>query len=231
MRRPPSAPLRPLALWWARRRMRHRPLLWWVTVVGLALFAALSLTGAVDRARAEAERFGPLRPVLVARHDLAVGARLTPEQVEVQDRPAALVPDGALDRAPEHQVVAQPILAGEAVVASRLATSLLPAGTRALAVPTGPGRLDLRPGDRVDVLATFDPLVAPPGEDPTAVVARAAVVVDVRGQGVTVAVTEAETTRVALALAQATITLALTPGASPAGFVAQAPPGTVAGDG
>lgn len=95
----------------------------------------------------------------------------------------------------------------------------LTAGSRALAVPTGPGALALRPGDRVDVLATFDPLVAPRGEDPTATVARGATVVAVRGQGVTVAVSAVEAPRVAFALSQATIALAL------------APPGTVAGDG
>ena len=92
-------------------------------------------------------------------------------------------------------------------------------GSRALAVPTGPGALPLHPGDRVDVLATFDPLVAPAGEDPTVAVARAATVVGVRRQGVTVAVSEREAPRVAFALSQATIALAL------------APPGTVAGDG
>jgi Flp pilus assembly protein CpaB len=212
VRRPPSPPLRPLALWWARRRLHRRPLLWWAAVVGLSLTAGLTLTGAVGRARAEAERFGPLTPVLVARRDLAVGARLTAEQVVVRERPAGLVPEGALSAPPQGLVVAEPVLAGEPVVAARLSPFVLPPGARALAVPTGPGRLDLRPGDRVDVLATFDPLIAPPGHEPTEVVARAAVVVDVRGQGVTVAVTEAETPGVALALAQATITLALTPG-------------------
>ena len=81
----------------------------------------------------------------------------------------------------------------------------------ALALPTGPGALGVRAGDRVDLLATFDPLVAPAGEDPTVTVARAATVVSVRARSITVAVTEAEAPRVAFALSQATITLALTP--------------------
>jgi Flp pilus assembly protein CpaB len=80
-----------------------------------------------------------------------------------------------------------------------------------MAVPTGPGTLAVRPGDRVDVLATFDPLVAPAGEDPTTTVARAATVVGVRPRAVTVAVTADEAPRVAFALSQATISLALTP--------------------
>jgi hypothetical protein len=77
----------------------------------------------------------------------------------------------------------------------------------------------VRAGDEVDVLATFDPLVTPAGEDPTVTVARAATVVAVRSRAITVAVTEVEAPRVAFALSQATLTLALTP------------PGTVAGDG
>jgi pilus assembly protein CpaB len=218
--RRPSSSLRPLALWWARLRLRRRPLLWWAAVVGLSLVAGTVLASTVDRARAEARRFGPLRSVVVARQDLPVGTRLDPELVAVRQWPADLLPEGAVTAAPEDGVVVQPIAAGEPVLDRRLGTtSLLPAGSRALAVPTGPGRLDLRPGDRVDVLATFDPLAAPVGEDPTATVARAATVVAVRGQAVTVAVTEAEAPRVALALSQATITLALTP------------PGTVAPDG
>ncbi|MET0663993.1 MAG: hypothetical protein ABW008_00400, partial [Acidimicrobiales bacterium] len=77
--------------------------------------------------------------------------------------------------------------------------------------PTGPGALGVRPRDRVDLLATFDPLVAPAGEDPTVTVARVATVVAVRTRSITVAVTAAEAPRVAFALSQATITLALTP--------------------
>ena len=120
---------------------------------------------------------------------------------------------------PDGQVVSQAVLAGEPVVEARLGGDrLVPPGSRALALPTGPGALGVRPGDRVDLLATFDPLVAPAGEDPTVTVARAATVVAVRTRSITVAVTAAEAPRVAFALSQATITLALTP------------PGTVAAD-
>jgi Flp pilus assembly protein CpaB len=187
-------------------------LLWWVAVLGSALAAGLVVSGAVESARAEATRFGAPVPLVVARRDLAPGTILRAGDVEVTERPAGVVPAGAIDRPPLGAVVTQTVLAGEALVAVRLdRDGPMAEGTRALALPTGPGRLDLRPGDRVDVLATFDPLITPRGEDPTVTVAHAATVVGVGGRAVTVAVTEAEAPRVAFALSQATITLARTP--------------------
>jgi Flp pilus assembly protein CpaB len=208
----PSSPLSPFALWRARLALRRRPVLWWLTVIGLSLTAGLLVQGGLDQAQADARRFGSPVDVAVARVDLAPGAEVGPRTVELRPWPSTLVPNGALRSVPDDLVVTQPVLAGEPLVDARVGEGgLVPAGSRALALPTGPGALGVRPGDRVDVLATFDPLVAPEGEDPTATVARAATVVSVRARAVTVAVTEAEAPRVAFALSQATITLALTP--------------------
>jgi Flp pilus assembly protein CpaB len=193
--------------------------LWWGVVLGLSLATGLLVESGLSRARAEAERFGPPVPVVVARRDLAAGARLGPENVELRDWPTRLVPERAVTSLPVDGVAATPVHAGEPIIASRVAPNLLPPGRRALALPAGPGNLGVRAGDEVDVLATFDPLVTPAGEDPTVTVARAATVVAVRSRAITVAVTEVEAPRVAFALSQATLTLALTP------------PGTVAGDG
>jgi Flp pilus assembly protein CpaB len=210
--RRPQSPLRPFALFRARLRLRRRPVLWWLAVVGLSLTIGLVLESGLSRAQADARRFGAPTEVAVARVDLAAGATAGPATVELRPWPEGLVPDGALNRVPEGLVVSQAILAGEPVVETRLgAEHLVPPGRRALALPTGPGGLGVRPGDRVDLLATFDPLVAPAGEDPTVTVAQAATVVSVRARSITVAVTETEAPRVAFALAQATITLALTP--------------------
>jgi Flp pilus assembly protein CpaB len=189
--------------------LRRRPVLWWICVLGLALTMGLLVEGGLDKAQADARRFGSPVEIAVARVDLAPGAAV---DAELLPWPSDLVPRGALPHVPDGLIATQPILAGEPLVRSRVGEGgLVPAGSRALAVPTGPGALGLRPGDRVDVLATFDPLVAPRGQDPTATVARGATVVNVRAQAVTVAVTEAEAPRVAFALAQSTITLALTP--------------------
>lgn len=187
-------------------------MLWWLAVVGLSLSVGLLLESGLSRAQADARRFGEPVRVVVARVDLAAGAMAGPDTVALRSWPASLVPNGTLRTVPDGQVVSQAILAGEPVVEARLgADGLVPSGSRALALPTGPGALGVRVGDRVDLLATFDPLVAPAGEDPTVTVARAATVVAVRARSITVAVTEAETPRVAFALSQATITLALTP--------------------
>jgi len=211
VRRPQSS-LRPFALFWARLWLRRRPLVWWLAVLGLSLAVGVTIDGSLSRAEADAQRFGPSVHVAVARIDLAAGALAGPATVELWPWPERLVPAGALREVPDDRVVTQPVLAGEPVVTDRLGTdSLVPPGSRALALPTGPGALGLRVGDRVDVLATFDPLVAPAGEDPTVTVARVATVVSVRARSITVAVSEAEAPRVALALSQATITLALTP--------------------
>ncbi len=208
----PSAPLSPFALWRARLALRRRPVLWWLTVVGLSLTAGLLVEGGLDQAQADARRFGSPVDVVVARVDLEPGSVVGPRSAEVVPWPSTLVPEGALRQVPEGLVVTQPVLAGEPLVERRVGEGgLVPSGSRALALPTGPGALGVRPGDRVDVLATFDPLIAPEGEDPTVTVARAATVVSVRARAVTVAVSEAEAPRVAFALSQATITLALTP--------------------
>jgi hypothetical protein len=77
-------------------------------------------------------------------------------------------------------------------------------------VPTGPGALRLTRGDLVDVIATFEPSLS--GDDPgppTFPVARAALVVDVDDEAVTIAVAEREAARVAFALSQGVVTLAL----------------------
>lgn len=215
----PDSPLRPFALLRAKLSLRRRPLVWWLAVVGASLAVGLTVEGALARAEADARRFGDPIQVAVALVDLPAGSRAGPATVALRPWPERLVPAGALRSVPDDRVVVQPVGRGEPVVATRLGDdSLVPPGRRALALPTGPGALGLRAGDRVDVLATFDPLVAPEGEDPTVAVARAATVVEVRGRSVTVAVTDLEAPRVAFALSQATITLALTP------------PGTVAPD-
>jgi Flp pilus assembly protein CpaB len=178
MRRP-STPFSPLALWRARFSLRRRPLLWWLAVGGLAVVVGLLVQGGLAQAQADARQFGEPVQVLVATVDLRPGQAV---DAELRSWPSELVPAGALrSPPPDGLVVIQAVLAGEPIVDARVGHgSLVPPGGRAMAVPTGPGTLAVRPGDRVDVLATFDPLVAPAGEDPTTTVARAATVVGVR---------------------------------------------------
>jgi Flp pilus assembly protein CpaB len=197
-----------------RRRLLRHPPLYWTLAGALALLTALVVGGLVARADAARRRWGALEPVAVATRTLHAGDAVAAADLRIQPWPVGLAPDGIVADVAPGTVVTATILAGEPFVRDRLAptglsaaAALLPAGTRALAVPA-PAGLPLRVGDRVDVLATFDPAAAP-DHDPSFAVAENAVVVAVADQAVTVAVAEADAARVAFALAAGTVTLAL----------------------
>ena len=205
------------------RRLARSPIAYWVAVVALACFTALTVAGQVSRAGAEAARYGGLRPVVTATRAVEVGSVLGPADVAVTSMPSAFVPEGAVEAtsAVVGRTVVVPLFRGAAVVAANVApegleglAALLPSGTRAVAVPGGPESVAVRRGDRVDVLATFDP--PPLGEDPTFAVAEGALVVDVGPEAVAVAVPAEDTARVAYAVAAGVVTLALTAEVTPA---------------
>jgi Flp pilus assembly protein CpaB len=186
----------------------------------LAAIAALAAGALVARitldAAAATARWGPGRPVPVATRDLPAGAELARGDIELAVRPTALLPHAELARDPVGRRLAHPLVAGEVVLADRLApnrasevAARLPAGTVGVAVPHDGRGLRLVLGDRVDVLATFD--AETDTRDPTFAVARAATVVDVGEEGVTVAVPSADAPRVAFALAAGVVTLTLVP--------------------
>lgn len=204
-----------------RLRRSLRP--FWVLTIALALFTGLTVTRLVGEASERAARLGGLIDVQVAAHGVAPGSRLRSIDVTHRRLPAAALPDGHPAASPVGKVTIMPLVAGEVLLASKLApeglrgvAALVPPGQRALAVPVDKDGLSVRPGNRVDVLATFD--VAAGGTDeaaaadpgpPTFPVASAALVVDVGEEAVTVAVTPDEAPRVAFALARGTVTLAL----------------------
>ena len=198
---------------------------------GATALTVISLVGAAGTARDE---WGATRPVIVATRDLAPGDVVDAGAVETRDLPEGLVTDADLAGRPHGAVVRQPILAGEPVMAARLAphgltgtAALVAPGERALAVPLGPaGAPPLAIGDLVDVLTVL-PASVPAGgnsdrgsgddHDPGdgapafALVERAAVV-DVADGAITVAVPEADASRVAWALANGSVVLALAGG-------------------
>ncbi len=221
VRRPPRRrPGRLRALGW-RARSRRGALGFWVAAAALALLTGAVVHGLVADAESARSRYGTTQPVAVATGAIEAADRTGPGDVEVQDRPMAHVPAGAVADVPTGATAVAPIAAGEAVVADRLApdglgvvAALLPEGTRAVAVPDGDGGLRLGVGDHVDVLATVDPR-AVPDTDPTFAVAEGAKVVDVAdddGATVTIAVEPDEAERIAFAPAQARLTLTLTRG-------------------
>jgi Flp pilus assembly protein CpaB len=142
---------------------------------------------------------------VVARHDLEPGDAL--RDVEVRLLPAALVPDGALER-PAGQVVTAWIAAGEIVVRERVTpdglsatAARLPPGTRGVAVPQGVAPLPVEVGDHVDLIATLDTT--------SVTVASGAIVIAVADDAVTVAVERVDAPRVAHAVNAAAVTLVL----------------------
>ena len=217
------------------RRLARSPLAYWVAVVALAAFTASTIAGQVNRAGVKEAQYGRLRPVVTAARAVEVGSVVRSADVMVRAMPAAFLPEGAVTATDDvvGRTVIVPLFRGSPVVVGQLApdgleglAALLPAGGRAVAVPTGPASVALRRGDRVDVLATFDP--PPAGEDPTFPVAEAALVVDVGPEAVAVAVEPEEAVRVAYAVAAGVVTLVLTAEVTPAPPAppARRPPGT-----
>ena len=211
---PPRPPLR------AGRLRFRRPLPYWLLAGVVALATAALVGRLVADAERERSRWGPTRATLVTTTDVAGGERLEPDDVTVRMLPAALVPDDALRALPAGAVAAIDLHRGEAVLPGRLAgagssavAARLPAGTRGVAVPDGSG-LPLEIGDRVDILATFDPGLGDEGE-PTFPVARRAAVVHVTDRAVTVAVDDGVAPRVVYALAAGSVTLVLSGTSSP----------------
>ena len=221
----------------SRFRLSRTPLGFWLAVALLALLTGLVVAHLVGRAAALADRYGPLRPVVVAARPVERGAEIEASDVALRQLPAAFLPPGAM--ASVAPVVGRtavvPLLVGQVVMGGQLApeglsgvAALLPPGTRAVAVPAAGASGLVRRGDVVDVLATFDP-AAGAGGDATLTVAADALVVDAGEDAATVAVTPEEAKAVAFAVSHGTITLAVTPGAvserrTPAGPAPPPPP-------
>jgi pilus assembly protein CpaB len=204
-----------------RFRLSRSPMAFWVAVVLLALFTGSLVARLVGRADALADRYGPLRPVVVAARPVERGAELGAADLTVRLLPAAFLPEGAVASAGQvaGRTAVVPLVAGQPVLRAHLApdglsgvAALLPPGTRGVVVPAAGASALVRRGDLVDVLATFEPSVTGGGE-PTLAVAADALVVDVGEDSATVAVTPQESRSLAFAVAHGTITLALTPGA------------------
>ena len=108
-----------------------------------------------------------------------------------------------------HLLVA-PVERGEIIVRARITDEgVLPAGTRGVAIPLEEGHLRLETGDRVDVIAAFDPSEVTDGGPPAFVLTANVLVADVSDTTATVAVPVDDAPRVALALRQGAVVLVL----------------------
>ena len=131
--------------------------------VACAAAAALVMRAYVHRIDVVRPDGGPPMSVLAAAEDVQRGAALTQDALEVVTVPSRFAPPGAmrdLTRATGRIVVAD-IAAGEIITQLRLAgahagptAALVPPGMRAVQVPVA-GAVGVKPGDLVDVIATF----------------------------------------------------------------------------
>jgi Flp pilus assembly protein CpaB len=166
-----------------------------------------------------ARDLGARAHVVVARHDLALGATVAESDVRRVSRHASTLPPGALDiDAVVGQRVVIPVVAGAVVQQAHVGETVVEPGYRAVRIRTEDGLVPAR-GAVVDVLAAFDPGVAPaPGAVTVAAGARvlgAEAPDDTHSEtgagGVTLLVTEDEAHALAYADAFGVLSLALAP--------------------
>jgi pilus assembly protein CpaB len=129
---------------------------------GVAAFAIVR--GYASRLEALRPIVGQPVPVVIAAADLTRGTAIGGSMVRVAPLPSLLAPPGAFPDATEVEgrVLLTDVAEGEAITRTRLAArsvgpvaALVEPGLRAAAVDSGLPPGAVRPGDRVDVLATY----------------------------------------------------------------------------
>jgi pilus assembly protein CpaB len=146
-----------------RRKLPRSSFVLLAISVVCALAAAVVMRAYAHRLDAVRPDGGPPASLVAAVQDVARGDVLTEEVLEPVTLPSRFAPPGAMRdvaRAVGRIAIAD-IAAGEIVTALRLAgadsgptASLVPSGLRAVQVPVS-AAVDVRPGDLVDVIATF----------------------------------------------------------------------------
>jgi Flp pilus assembly protein CpaB len=211
-------------------RRSPRGVVLWAAAAILAVATAAYVADILVSLRHQDQAFGTVHAVVVATRDLPLGRRLSAR--DLTDRrvrgesgePGAIgAPSAAIGR-----VVAVPLLRGAVVTSRHLAAhrrdgrdGTVPAGRRAMRVVIE-GGVRPRPGDPVDLYATFDPQTVGADVEPTLTVAHGVPVTAVDSDdgsisseqgaiGVTVLVTPDEAKRLAFATAAGTLALAIAP--------------------
>jgi Flp pilus assembly protein CpaB len=200
------------------RLRRRQPVVFWMVAGLLAAATGLATAAVTNGAEHEREAWGTARVVAVASRDLEPGSVLGVGDVQWEARPVAVLADDAVTEgtATDGRLVAATIRRGEAVVGGRLApdgltgiSALMPPNTRAISLPPGNRRLDLRLTDVVDLWRGADrsSIGANPG---ASLVARSATVVATADDGtVTVAVNADDAPLVAAAVIGGQVVIAL----------------------
>ncbi len=170
-----------------RRKLPRSAVMWFAGSALAATGAVLAVQAHVAALEASRPDVGAPTAVVVAAGDLTRGATLDAASLLVADVPSTLVPPGAISTPDEAagRVLATDLAEGEVLTETRLAgagagpvAALVPPGLRAFVLPTGPPAGTIRPGDEIDVLATYG---ANAGRPYTETVASALEVLDVVG--------------------------------------------------
>ena len=145
------------------RRWSTRSKLSLVLAIACGVSAFVLVRGYEARLAALRPVAGRPVPVVVAAMSLSRGAVLTEDALRVTSIPSAFAPPGAIGSVRDAigATLASDLAEGEALTRTRVGTaggpvaSQVPGGLRAFVVPSGMPAGSVRPGDRVDVLATF----------------------------------------------------------------------------
>ena len=145
--------------WLARVRRQHarRPWLRWMAIGMVALVVTATVAQSLGSLDDQRSAWGERHSVWVARRTMAPGHMVSPDDLVLDERPLALLPDAPL--APPAEVPPgartwQWVAAGEVLVIHDLTATAspaarLPPGTRGVVVPSS--ALPAGPGDRVEV--------------------------------------------------------------------------------
>lgn len=173
-----------------RRRPPRSAVVFALASIACAFTAFSLMRGYAARLEALRPAVGPMVQVVVAAREVARGAAVTADDVEVAERPASLVPGGSFRDATGviGRTTLTPFAIGEAVTRTRLVggvggalAAMIPPGLRAVPIEVGIVPDGLVAGDRIDVMATYgegrmytetvgrelELLVAPTGDEPS----------------------------------------------------------------
>ena len=148
-----------------RRRWSRSSKRYLASSIVLALLAGISIHSYLVRLASAAAAAGPRVPMVIAATPIRRGAKLASGQLRLSSIPRAYAPPGSFTRIGQAsgRVALADLASGETLTQTRLArvragpvASLIPEGLRAFAVPTTLPLGAVQPGDRVDVLATFN---------------------------------------------------------------------------
>lgn len=167
-----------------RRLLRHRGVRS-VLCLGAVGFAFASVNAERDALLAQRAAWESTVDVVEVVRFIPAGGEVSASAVRVVERPAAVVPDGALDAIPVDALAAVDLVPGEIMLARRVRRAgegLLPAGTVAITIKILSEPLLIEPGSLVDLW------VADGANFSGRVVTRGVTVLEVSGQSLTVAV-------------------------------------------